>query len=53
MFIIAYKTEKVINFTVKSKFCKGCRHWEKMDKTSEAYVSWNELHASICDANYR
>jgi hypothetical protein len=52
VFIIAYETGKVIGFTVKSKFCKGCRHWEKMDKNLEAYVSCNESHASVCDANY-
>ena len=32
VFVIAYEMGKVIDFIVKSKFCKACRHWEKADK---------------------
>ena len=52
VFVIAHETGKVIDFIVKSKFCKACRHWEKADKRSKAYLTWRESHASVCDANY-
>ena len=32
MFIIAYETGKVVDFVVKYKFCKACKHWD--NKTS-------------------
>ena len=42
VFVIAYETGKVIDYVVKSKFCKGCRHWEKQDPNSEVYRKWKE-----------
>ena len=51
-FVIAHETGKVIDYVVKSKFCKACKHWEKQDRTSEAYVAWKEAYTSVCDANF-
>ena len=52
MFIIAHETGKVIDFSVKSKFCKACKHWEKQDRTTEKYRTWQESHAAECEANF-
>lgn len=49
-FVIAYDTGKVIDFRVKSKFCKGCKHWERQDQTSVAYTTWKASHK--CDVNF-
>ena len=40
--VTAYGTGKVIDFVVKSKFCKACKYWEKKDKTTEEYRTWKE-----------
>ena len=32
VFVIEYETGKVVDFVVKSKFCKACKHWEKAEK---------------------
>ena len=32
---------------MESKFCKGCEHWEKQDKTTEAYMTWKDSH--VCE----
>ena len=50
VFIICYESGKVLDFVVKSKFCKGCKHWEKKDKDSDAYKWWKENH--VCDVNF-
>ena len=52
VFIIAYETGKVMDYVVKSKFCKACKHWEKQDKTTEEYRAWQESHAAECDTNF-
>ena len=41
--------QAVIDFRVKSKFCKACKHWEKQDKTTEEYRTWQESHAAECE----
>ena len=51
MFIIAYETGKVVDFVVKSKFCKACKNWDKKDK-SEEYRAWQESHAFECEVNF-
>ena len=49
VFIIAYETGKVMDFVVKSKFCKACK---KQDKTTEEYRTWQESHAAECETNF-
>ena len=49
-FVIAYETGKVVDYAVMSKYCTGCRKWEKHDKKSQEYLRWKAKH--ICDANY-
>ena len=44
VFIIAYETGKVLDYTVKSKHCAACKYWEKKDKISEEYQRWKEAH---------
>ena len=41
-----------MDFVVKSKFCKACKHWEKQDKTTEEYRTWQESHAAECETNF-
>ena len=53
VFLIAYETGKVIDYTVidytvMSKYCAGCKFWEKQDKLSEEYKEWKSSH--VCDA---
>jgi hypothetical protein len=50
VFIIAYETGKVIDFTVLSKHCAGCKQWEDRSKTTQAYTDWKETH--ICTINF-
>ena len=33
VFVIAYETGKVIDYTVLSKRCSGCKKWEGKDQT--------------------
>ena len=33
IFAIAYEMGKVLDYTVKSQHCAGCKYWEKNDKT--------------------
>ena len=50
VFVIAYEMGKIVDYTVKSKFCKGCKYWETKDQTSDAYKQWKDKHE--CDANF-
>lgn len=50
VFIISHDTGKVLDYTVKSKHCAGCSHWESRDQTSEEYRRWKEAHQ--CDINF-
>ena len=52
VFIISYEIGKVVDFVVKSKFCKACKHWEKQDKTTEKYRTWKESHIAECKMNF-
>ncbi len=49
-FVIAHETGKVVDYTVMSKHCVGCRQWEKRDQTSHEYLTWKAIH--VCTANY-
>ena len=33
VFIIAYKTNKVVDYIVLSKYCTGCKQWDDRDKS--------------------
>lgn len=47
---IAHETGKIVDNAVMSKYCVGCRQWEKWDKTSSQYMEWKASH--VCGANY-
>ena len=50
VFIISHDTGKVLDYTVKSKHCASCSHWESRDQTSEEYRRWKESHE--CNINF-
>ena len=50
VFVIAHETGKVIDYVVKSKYCAGCKYWDKQDQRSEAYQRWKETHD--CEINF-
>ena len=52
VFVVSFETGKILDFTVKSKYCAGCKYWEKQDKTSESYKKWKESHSDNCEANF-
>ena len=47
VFIISHDTVKVLDYTVKSKHCASCSHWEARDHDSEEYREWKGTHK--CD----
>lgn len=49
--LIGYYVGKVVDFEVKSKYCKACEYWNKSTDTEE-YAEWAESHASECSANH-
>ena len=36
VFIIAYETGKVLDYTVMCKYCKGCMNWEQKDRPARS-----------------
>ena len=52
VFVIAHEPGKVLDYVVKSKFCKACKHWEAKDHTTEEYKEWKESHAPDCSVNF-
>jgi hypothetical protein len=52
VFVIAHETGKVIDYIVKSKFCKACKHWEAQDHTTDEYKAWKESHTPVCSTNF-
>ena len=50
VFIIAYETGKVIDYTVLSKHCAGCKRWEDYDTSSQGYADWKASH--VCTVNF-
>ena len=50
VFSISHDTGKVLDYTVKSKHCASCSHWESRDQTSEEYRRWKESHE--CNINF-
>lgn len=51
MSLIGWHTGKVVDFLVKSKFCKACEYWEKKHDTEE-YAEFKEKHEENCQANH-
>lgn len=49
--LIGWFTGKVIDIFVKSKYCKGCEHWEKQKNTAE-YEEWKNVHENNCQVNH-
>lgn len=49
--LIGWHTGKIVDFIVKSKYCKACEYWSKKQNTEE-YAEWEEQHASECQANH-
>lgn len=52
VFVIAYETGKMLDYMAFSKYCAGCRQWERKDQTSEEYRAWKEAHSSHCMMNF-
>lgn len=52
VFVITHETGKVLDYAVKSKFCKAYKHWEAKDHTTEEYKEWKESHAPDCSVNF-
>lgn len=49
--LIGYNTGKIVDFIVKSKYCKACEYWNKKEDTEE-YAEWIKNHASECNVNH-
>ncbi|XP_066596972.1 uncharacterized protein [Prorops nasuta] len=49
--LIGWHTGKVIDYVVKSKYCKSCEHWQKKEETEE-YKEWIGNHVSECLVNH-
>lgn len=49
--LIGWFSKKVLDVSVKSKYCKACEHWKKKEGTAE-YEEWAEAHKSACHANH-
>lgn len=49
--LIAYYSDKVIDLTVKSSFCKACSAWKNKENTEE-YQEWYETHKDECSSNH-
>lgn len=52
VFAIEYESGKVVDYQVLSRYCSGCKYWEKRDHESEKYKEWKKEHESSCEANY-
>lgn len=50
--IIGYYSSKVLDFIVKSSFCKSCEFWKKKTHTTE-YEEWQERHKNDCLTNHQ
>lgn len=49
--LIGWHTGKVIDFIVKSKYCKSCEYWENHADTAE-YQEWLQTHKESCQSNH-
>lgn len=49
--LIGWLTGKIINISVKSKYCKSCEFWKKKENTSE-YEEWINSHKDECSINH-
>ncbi len=46
-FVVNYHTGKMLDYEVTSKYCVGCRSWERRDQTSLEYTLWQASHIII------
>lgn len=49
--LIGYRFGKVVDFVVKSKYCKSCEYWKKKEDTEE-YAEWAKSHENNCSVNH-
>lgn len=49
--LIGFCFDKIVDYVIKSKYCKSCEYWNKMTGTEE-YAEWAETHAAECQANH-
>ena len=49
--LIGWRTGKIVDVEVKSKYCKACEYWKSKSGTS-VYNEWIETHADQCQANH-
>ncbi|XP_014483532.1 PREDICTED: uncharacterized protein LOC106749019 [Dinoponera quadriceps] len=49
--LIGWKTGKVVDVSVKCKYCKACEFWKTKEGTAK-YEEWLETHADECQANH-
>ena len=47
---MAVDTGKCLDLEILSNTCKGCRHWEIKDKSSDEYAKWKLNHT--CKINH-
>ena len=52
VFVISVRTGEVLDYTVKTLFCKACSSHEMDDKESDEYKKWFENHKDICTINH-
>lgn len=50
--IIGNRTKKVLDISVKNKYCQTCNSKKNSDKESEEYREWLEAHKPHCTANH-
>ncbi|KAL7304249.1 hypothetical protein TKK_0003443 [Trichogramma kaykai] len=50
--IIGNQTKKVLDVSIKNKYCPACNSKKNLDKDSEEYREWFESHKPNCTANH-
>lgn len=51
--VMSFETGKVLDFEILSKYCHQCKLHQDDDKTSAAYIEWQEEHKNNCSKNYQ
>lgn len=49
--LIGWLTGKIVDVTVKSKYCKACEFWKDKTGTAE-YEEWHGSHVNECQSNH-
>ena len=50
--VIGCTTGKVLGVGTRSKVCKSCEHYDKLDKNTAKYRQWHASHAQECTNNH-